>query len=914
MVRIVKRICLPVAAVMMSVLPSFSQETSGFVSRQDSNVPLSSAEFAGDVDRIEGEQVTPGGDLVLSNTLQGLSAGLVGIVGTGDFGKNATSLYVRGLHTMEDSRARVFVDGMERSFEDIVPEEIDYIEVLKDASAKALYGSIGANGIINIRTKRGVAGKKTLSAGVEYGVMQYEHMIPTLDSYQYAILYNEALSNDGLAPLYSFEDLAGYRAASAGEESVLYPSVDFARLLLNPTASYRKAHVQASGGDQNSRYAVIMAYTGGGGPERQGNATSINNFNLRGNLDIRISSILNVNVGISGRIRDRQWGAMDSEAIFGGINTTRPNEYPLTIDEELIGMEATGDVPLFGASYRKTANLYARAAYGGIQSSREMVAQSNLTLNFVLDEYLEGLYASTSVLYDTYSSLEERLINTYDTYSVNSYYLDGVRMTDFIKRQNQSLPKQHEIFGSGTTRSMGLRGNVGYDRIFDGLHHLSAVLSYDYFLNEYNGLEQDVKREQFALRTNYSYDARYNAEFILTANGSNKFAKGDRFALSPTLGLSFTPSEAFKLRGSTGLLVFSGNTPYDLFATRWYNGPTFAGGQRNANASRTTYLTAYASPGLKWEKSLDCTIGVDGIFKDLGLKYSLSVFLEDRMDIIGFRTNAYSSAVGEFLRAENFGEVLNRGAELSLEWSRSFDCGLKARVGFNAALSSNRLVRWNDPAYADDWSRQEGKPTSSIFGAECEGMFGKDTDLSSHVPQRFGPCVDGDLAYRNINGDDVVDEKDFKRLGNTFPVFTSGCSVSLSLKNFGLDFTLYGQAGAEDMINNVKYTNTGLSPYSDLARRRYHPVNNPTGTLPRLTSAGGGNSTIPSSFYLVDCDFLKLKDITLSYTFGHVKLFLSGNNLFKLTHLEYLDPECISAGIDNYPLYRTFLAGITIAL
>lgn len=240
-------------------------------------------------------------DLQLSNALQGQASGLIAIAEDGGLGYNKSSLYVRGQHNNGINSALVIVDGIERPIDDILPEEIESIEVLKDATAKILYGSAATNGVIVVRTKRGEAHKRIVRTGVEFGVQPSLRMPKFLDSYDYTTLFNEARMNDGMSPFYSEEQINGYKNSS-GVNDVLYPNVNYYDYFLLSQNLYRKGTVEFNGGNDGVKYALIGGYTGGAGLEAVGQRSQLHRANARGNLDIKITDYLTVTADVAARI------------------------------------------------------------------------------------------------------------------------------------------------------------------------------------------------------------------------------------------------------------------------------------------------------------------------------------------------------------------------------------------------------------------------------------------------------------------------------------------------------------------------------------------------------------------------------------------------------------------------------------
>lgn len=872
-------------------------------------------------------------ELQLSNTLQGQAAGLIAIAGTGGIGYDNSTLYIRGQHNNGTNNAIVIIDGIERPIDDILPEEIESIEILKDASAKILYGAQATNGVILVRTKRGEAHKRIIRFGVEYGVQPTTRLPKYMDAYNYANLFNEARENDGLSAFYTEKDLEGYRHSS-GVNDLLYPNVDYYKEFLRSQNTFRKATLELNGGNKKATYAVTVGYTGSAGLEKVGDRSDLNRINARGNLDIHITDFLSVAADVAARVEKKDWGAMDGAGLFGEISTLRPNEYPFVISPKDIhgndGIATDESSLIFGASSRKSNNLYSDMAYGGNTSERYVNSQTNLGLKFDFNEFVKGLTADAYMTFDNYSYMRQELRNAYPTYSIDRYLDDsGDEVLRFTERKKLDLPKKQSIVSDNTYRYFGWRANVGYENSF-GVHGVSANAAFRYTQEEATGNSQDLKDANFTFRGNYNYDKRYMIEGTLSAIGSNKFEQGNQYFFSRAIGAAWLLSnEAFlnnaknvdflKLKASYGHLGYAGNTDFFLYRTNWTKGdkvefrPTIGG--------NVTNLARWGNPDLDWEYSNELNVGFEGVFFGNRLSTEINYFHELRKDIIGVNNARYAAVGGDFIPYENIGEVQNQGFDAYMSWNDKIGRDFTYNLGFNITYTKNELRKSSELDNIEEYRRAIGRPTSTIFGWEAQGLFGKDIVLEGHPKQNFGDYQVGDIAYADLNGDDVIDDNDKKSIGQSFPTTTMGIDITLNYKGIGLYVLGTATTGITKMCTSSYYWNSGLNGYSVLAADRYHPVNNPEGTQPRLTTQSADNNQRDSSFWSENGSFFRLKNIELSYTLTNksgkgigknYKFFVRGTNLFVLSGIKDLDPERILSGVTNYPTYRTITGGLSI--
>lgn len=903
------------------------------VSRADGS-EVFQRDLVGAVSQISGRELQKYPDLVVTNSLQGKAAGLVIQNNVSGLGNNTPSVFIRGLHTNGNNTALVIVDGIERPLEDLLPEEIEKIEVLKDATSKVLYGSRAANGVLWVTTRRGENNRRSLKVTTEAGSSFTTRMPEYLNSYDYAKLYNEARVNDGLVPFYNQTQLDGYKN-SKGANDLLYPDVDYYNQFLNSTAGYKKAVMELNGGDNKIKYAVVAGYTSSDGLEKEATKTKLNRINLRANLDVNINPYLSAVLGVSGRMEIRNWGAKDGGQTFSAISTHRPNEYPFTISPSDIGIPAdSSGLPLFGASIRQATNLYADMMYGGKTDDRYTNNQTNLGLNFNLDQISKGLKASAFVTFDNYDYYREDQINVNATYAVNTYQTSlGVLDTLYTQMMKYAPKTNKTRENAETSRSIGTRGNISYDTQF-GLNNINAMLAYRYNKYETKGSEQDLKNTNTTARLSYSFDKKYNIEFDGAIMGSNRFTKNNKLFFSPTIGASWilsnenfiknaNPINFLKLKASYGILGYDRNTDFLLYQQAWTNGTNVQFGEANNGVDKpqTKFIRA-ASPDMKWEQSAEFNLGVEGLFFKNRLRSEVNYFSEKRTNIIGFKSDSYSDNLGSYVYPTNFGCVTNHGLEGFISWSDKID-NLAFTIGGNFIYSKNKLLDWNDMApNTESYRSPIGKPTDAMFGLQDIGLFGKNIELQGHPFQTYGPYTNGDIAYSDLNNDGLIDDRDKKVDGNSYPRTTFGIDINIQYLGWALFASGYAEIGVDTWSTNNYYWNKGEDKYSVKALDRYDPVNNPDGNYPRLTTTTGENNFRNSSFWLLDTRFFRLKNVELSYTFTNssptaaakqVKLFARGTNLFVLSPVKDLDPELLDGGVTNYPLLRTLTGGISFS-
>lgn len=883
-------------------------------------------DLIGSVGSISGEELSTYPEFSLSNTLQGRIAGLVVRSNSGGFATNSSSLFVRGLHGNDNNQAIVIVDGIERSMEDLIPEEITSVNVLKDATAKILYGARAANGVVVVTTKRGEANKRIIRTSVESGILLSTHTPKYLNSFQYASLYNEARQNDGLPDYYTAEQINGYKNSS-GVSDLLYPNVDYHNYFLQKQSLYRKFTLDLNGGNNKVRYSLIANYIGGDSFEKVGDQPNVNRLNIRGNLDIEVTNYLSVAADASARFDMRESNSVGTNNLFTALTTTRPNEYPLTLSPEALGMlpDEKG-IPYFGASIRRSDNLYADMKYGGFTSERKVTSQTNIGLNFTLDRFVKGLSANAYISFDNYNYFKQGQTNVYATHAIR-LVTDGV--PQFIQMRKRVLQDDQSRLSEETRRTLGWRANVEYKNTF-GKHTLAALLAHNYYQSEMQGLNQDINNSNTSFRFNYSYNQKYLLEADIALMKSNRFEKSNRYFLSKAFGAGWILSKEdflkdnsfinfLKVKASMGVLGYDRNIDFLLYNTAWKDGENLNFGEQNNTTTHTTKFVRIGNKDLKWEQSTEWNIGLEGFFLNNRLKTEINYFHEVRNHIIGRKDAEQSSMVGSFISFANIGKVRNQGIDAYLQWGDR-NGNFAYQIGGNLTWSKNKLLKWSELNYPDAYQKTIGKSTDTMFGYQALGLFGKDVSIKD-FNQQLGRYQEGDIAYADLNGDKVIDGRDTHSLANSHPRTSLGIDVNLQYKNWGLYILGTSEMGVYAFKNNSFYWNRGEDKYSIVALDRYHATNNPNGKYPRLTTTTGENNFVNSSFWVDNASFFRLKNVELSYTLVYkkenslikkIKMFGRGSNLFILSKEKNLDQEMMNAGINGYPAYTTLTGGLTI--
>lgn len=883
-----------------------------------------SREIVGATSTIDEDAISSSNQMNVLNILSGKAPGLnVSQVPT-EPGRSATVLNIRGLsRSATDNAPLIIIDGIERPLEDLTPEEIESITVLKDATSKILYGPKAVNGVLLVKTKRGIKYKRDRQFNIEFGAQTPVRMPEYLNSADYATMYNQARINDGLSPYYTQTDIDGYRM---GTNPVLYPDVDFHKLCLNDHMSYRKAIAQFRGGNESAQYYVNVTYAGYGGYEAVGKNNTSNKFNLRVNLDYKVNDWLKAFVDIAGQMEFYTTNYMSADKLFSRLSSHRPNAYPIKFsDPGNPGTEIYGAMENANLSSSRE-NIYAEMALGGSKENTVRKGQTNIGFDLSLDRYVKGLSAKAYVTFDVYNYLVVGKNENFSSYRpiFNENSLIGKELLTVEKKVSDKSRIADQMY-----RNYGYFGQLSYDRTFQAKHQLKSDLVIFQSRRENLGSSQDDVNRTFALRTNYVYNKKWIAELDMAVMGSSRFTKGNRYGYFPTVGVAWIASEEkflkdkewldfLKIKASTGLLGTDNYFDFFLFESRWNTSQSTHFGPKLEEDVNTSTLVHVGNPDLTWEKSFEINIGAEASFLNC-LTADFNYFNNYRYDILT-PTTSFSSINGGELMYRNYGSVRNQGVELALEYSGNIG-KLHYSIGGNTIWSKAVYEKTDDMEGLSSNRKKEGKPVDTRFGLIAEGLFKSGDEIAAHPVQDFGPVQIGDVKYANINNDHHINENDMLPIGNEYPRFQFGLNINLAYKGFELSLSGSGMAQYDIYLNNSYYWMREDQKYSTFVKNYFNPSTG-EGKFPRLTTQQNQNNYRSSSLWMRSGNFFKLRDAMLSYslpqnitnkmTLKQVKLFVRGSNLFTVSSIKDLDPEYIDAGVTGYPFFRSFTGGINV--
>lgn len=888
----------------------------------------------------------------VSQAISGKIAGVITSQTSGAPGSDDTQIYIRGRATFAgDAQPLVLVDGVEREFSQIAPDDIETISVLKDASATAVYGVRGANGVMLITTKRGKEQKPEVSLTANWQIQSPTRTDTYLDSYQSVMLLEEALANDGLPSQYSASDIEMFRRSVAGEltgvDAMLYPNVDWYDEVLNSTAPAQRYNVSVRGGTKRMRYyASAELYDQQGlvkdlSNDAYGNSSSpsFRRYAFRANMDFFLIKDLTVSVNFGTRFEERG-GPNSNESsgyseIFYEMNHTPGWLFP--VSAQVQNGEKTETI--YGGTSQYQNNIVGRLAEAGFYRATNTINETNFIADYKMDWLTPGLSVKGMLSFD-YDSYNRKLYSK----SFATYQLTDTSNPSELKSWNR-FNSDGELAGSQSHAAdykLYMEAQVNYARTF-GKHDVTGMVLYNQ--NDHRVNDELARRYQGLVgRATYAYDDRYLAEVNFGYNGSENFMKGRRFGFFPAFSVGWRVSnESFmekysnwlnnlKIRASYGQVgndIYSVNGVVQrfLYEEAWNqiaNDYTFG-----TSGQTGIYEAQYPNYRVTWERAHKYNLGIEfGLFNGL-LNGNVDVFYEKRNDIL----TTYQTRpewVGVNMAAGNLGKTTNKGYEIELKHHNTIGKDFDYTVGFTFSHAKNEITSKDEPALMTEYRKEEGHPIGQYYGLVCDGFVTQaDIDGGQLPTSTFGDVKVGDLKYRDMNNDGFIDERDETFIGySDVPENMFALTLGANYKGWGFSIMFQGvnkvsrYYDAEAMyafVNGGKVKEHHLQRWDPAQSEEYNLA---SAKYPLLHyDSYGDHNQRQNSFFLKNGAFVRLKNIELSYTLpkewikvvgmSNCRLYVNANNLVTWDHLDGLtDPE--SNGSNRYPIMKTVNFGVNI--
>ena len=887
-----------------------------------------------------------------TNALAGNVPGIIAMQSSGQPGKSTSRFWVRGISTFGASAsAMILVDGFERNnIDDLNIEDIESFSVLKDASATAIYGSKGANGVILITTKHGKAGKININVKGEASYNTRTITPKFIDAPTYANLLNEARVTRNLAPQYQPEELALIRS---GLDPDFYPNVDWSKLLLKNGAMSYRADLSMSGGGNTARYFVSLSYVEDQGMyntdetlrKKYDTNANYKRWNYRMNVDIDVTPTTIVKLGVSGNLNKRNSPGLGDQYLWSELFGFNALSSPI--------LYSNGYVPAYGNNVHQM-NPWVSSTRTGYNEEWDNNIQTNVTVDQKLDFITKGLSFTGRFGYDTYNSNHIYYRLQPAMYRANSRDSQGNIIWDKLFEETS----MSQTSGGDGSRHEFLEALLRWDRTFDKLHNFSAVSRFtqDERIQTQN-IGTDIKNsvskrnQGLAGQLTYNYALRYFVDFNFGYNGSENFADHHRYGFFPAFSLAWNVAEEplvkkvlpwlnmFKLRYSWGKVGNDnmGRFPYlytlDYTPNTGYNW----GSNLTSGTMPGIHYTQMASPNVTWEVARKTDFGFDFVAFDNKFSLTMDYFHEKRTGIFIQRMFLPDITGLESYPWANVGAVKSQGFDGNFQYKDHIG-EINWTVRGNITYSKNTILERDEENNVYAYQYGKGYRVNQQRGLIALGLFRDYDDIRNSPKQSWGTVQPGDIKYKDVNGDGIVDDGDRVAIGATdTPSLIYGLGASVSWRGF--DFNLHFQgagkytflinSGAVNAFRDGRWGNIlqGITDNrwisSDISGTK--ETENPNAPYPRLSYGYNLNNQQSSSFWLRNGRFLRLKNLDIGYTLPKpmvntihlesVRIYISGQNLITWSPFKLWDPELDSRQRGQiYPITRSFTAGIQISL
>lgn len=813
----------------------------------------------------------------------------------------------------------ILIDGVPRDFSSIEPESIQSITILKDALSTVMFGQRSSGNIIQVITKRPQVTPFELSFTAQHGLQELLNRTKTVSALDYAILYNEARNNDGLAPVYTAADIATYRA---GSDPLFHPNNDFRELFLNKNATLDRYNVNIKSGNEIARFYVALDYQKEGGFFNTADLNSystnagVDRYIVRSNVSIDLTKTLNVGLNIFGRIQNsNQPGGTTSDA-FTAIANTPNNAYSVFNPNGSLGGNTTF-----------SDNIYGQINNAGYLKSTSRDLSADIEVTQKLSAFVPGLWVKANV---SYNNTVAQTVNRSKSFAVYGLNVSSGSAVYSQIGTNSNQPNTL-AFNARRTYTYG-KLSLGYDKVF-GDHNLNLLLLAD---NQATTLDLNLPANYTNIAGNatYNFKEKYFAEAALSYGGFNRFKPGNRFGLFYAAGLGWNLAKEDFLKdvswintlkprvsyGRTG----NANVGYYVYDQYYTYGGTSAAYYFGATPTiaRSYLENALANPNATWEKADKLNVGLDMELFNNRLKITSEYFNDTYFDLMQTRGNNIQ-LIGQTFPTENVGKNRYTGFENNVTWNGKSDA-------FGYFVTGNLSVLKSKVIYADEIFRQynyqkrTGLPVGQAFGYEATGFFQSQTEINSSPKVDGYTPVPGDIKYKDQNADGLINQFDEVALGTQKPLIYYGLTTGFNIKGFDLSVSIQGVANRDIIVSGsqeYEFQNSGNGQAFEQHLNRWTPSNAANATYPRLSIGANSNNQRASSFWVKSAAYLRLQNIDLGYTIparltnkiklSGVRVFANAFNVYSFDELNYNDPENNGS---IFPLRRTFNFGVNVKL
>ncbi len=895
----------------------------------------------------------------VNNVLAGQLSGVTTVQYSGEPGEDAATVFVRGKGTWSDSSPLIQVDGVERSMSDINPEDIENITVLKDASATAVFGVRGANGVILVTTKRGSEGKARITVNTSFSLLTPTELVQQANSYDYAMFYNQMRANDGNPAVFSDAVIQKFKDQS---DPIRFPSTQWTDYMMKKVTTQSNHSVNISGGTKRVKYFVSAGFMNQGGLFKEFDAPysfgyQYQRFNYRSNLDINVTNTTKISFDVSGNVNtaDKPRTGQGSTGMIRNIYYSTPFSSPGLVDGKYVATTTDYSdgltLPFTGTNGLEYYTI------GGFISTNINKLQMDLSLNQDLKFITKGLSFKMKGSYNSIFTSTQT-----GTAGVATYYpviQDDGSMKYRKSGENSPVSYSEEL---SKARNWYFETSLNYNRTF-GDHSVGGLVLYNQSKEYYPSTYSDIPRGYVGLvgRMTYDYKKRYLAEVNIGYNGSENFHPSRRFGVFPAGSLGWVVSDEpffdfakgvvsfFKLRASWGLVgndkiggsrFMYTDDPYTVnssnYATR--SGYAYNFGVDNSTAFLGAYENSRNNPNVSWEKAFKQNYGVDANFLNERLQASFDYYKEHRTDIL-LRDLSAPAIIGFSVPYANLGIVDSWGWELSLKWKDRINKDFNYWVNVNLSNNQNTIVEKKETPYTNEYQYEKGNRIGSRYMYKFFRYYDADTPrlyeetFGQPFPQQLVELQDGDAVFVDLDGNGVINSDDMTReLGMTDdPQYLIGINAGFIWRNFEFNTQWTGAWDVSRMIgesfrmpfrSRTDYTTGGLLQYH--VDNTWDPENpSQNAKYPRATFTNGQtNNYQDCALYEQDARYLRLKTLMLAYNMSgrflssigvsRMQIALSGYNLLTFTPFIWGDPETKASTDPSYPLQKTYTISVRL--
>ncbi len=923
--------------------------------------------LTGSVSNVDGKELLKSPAASLGNALSGKLPGMQSVQYSGVPGGDDPVIRIRGVGTFNSAEPLVLVDGVERGFSQIDPNEVQDISILKDASATAVFGVRGANGVILVTTRHGQVGKPRITLTASAGLQQISKFLEPASSYEYATAYNHAQTVEGVAEdglKFSQEAIRHWKDM---DMPTVYPSTNWFKYLMNDHAWQEQYNVNVTGGTERVRYFVSVGMLDQNGLFKTFNQGKDANFkyrryNFRTNLDIDFSRWNTLSIGIGGRIGRRNSignGEYNGQSGLFGVEGLLNNGTPMSgygLDSQ--GRRIISDPDLVGAVGSDGLGLIYQHGY---TIQRENVVNLDLQYKLNLDFITKGLDFRIKGSYNSdYTQQKARTtgdgIKYKATIAEGEYEADGSPKIVYV-RQGDTWPLGYSEARWGG-RNWYAESSLNYARKF-GDHNVTALLLYNESKNYYpGGIYNSIPRGYVGMvaRATYDYQTKYLLDLNMGYNGSENFAKGKRFGFFPSASVGWiASSEKFwkpiskivtylKIRGSIGkvgndqgvgrFLYLPGTWQFynNNGGAWWTNDRTGNFGTANGSFMPGARESSNGNPDVTWETAVKQNYGFDARFLNDRLSLGIDLYWEDRKNILVSNETTVAGISALKPNSINYGRVKNHGYEITLRWADKIgqvDYSISPAV----AYSRNKVVEMAEVKKEFDHMYHRGHPVGQPFGYEFFEFYvpGKTEEhykaqYGTDMPDQQITLRPGDCVFVDLTGDGKVDANDVHAIGySDIPEYTGSVNATLNWKGLDFSMTWVGAAHVNRQLSSFYTPAFGTGNQSMLNKWVYDnswTEDNPNAILPRISlekSAREHNGAL-SAPWMVDASYIRLKNLEIGYSFhipglkiNSIRVYANGYNLLTFTSFKANDPEAQAGyGSTRYPMTRVYNFGMNI--